>query len=138
MIKMIATDIDGTILNWGGEFSPAVVDCIKELDKNGIKIVLVTGRMHGSTAPIAEKLGLKNPIVSYQGGLIKDIKGNTLFQKQLPDEYAKKIIEWAHAKGMWNNFRSSISPIASSIFIGICKNSFPFNRNIRYRRFTNH
>ena len=99
MIKMIATDIDGTILNWGGEFSPAVVDCIKELDKSGIKIVLVTGRMHGSTAPIAEKLGLKNPIVSYQGGLIKDIKGNTLFQKQLPDEYAKKIIEWAHTKG---------------------------------------
>lgn len=103
MIKMIATDIDGTILNWSGQFSPAVIDCIKELDKNGIKIILVTGRMHGSTAPIAEKLGLENPIVSYQGGLIKDIKGNTLFQKQLPDEYAKRIITWAHEKGVHIN-----------------------------------
>lgn len=95
MIKMVATDIDGTILNWDGSFSPAVVNCIKELDKNGVKVVLVTGRMHGSAVPIAEKLGLKNPIVSYQGGLIKDINGKTLYQRQLPDDYAKKIILWS-------------------------------------------
>lgn len=95
MIKMIATDIDGTILNWNGEFSPAVIECINKLNNDGIKIVLVTGRMHGSTVPIAEKLGLENPVVSYQGGLIKDLSGKTLYQKQLPDDYARKIILWA-------------------------------------------
>ena len=95
MIKMVATDIDGTILNWNGVFSPSVVNCIKELDKSGVKVVLVTGRMHGSTVPIAEKLGLTNPVVSYQGGLIKDINGKTLYQKQLPDDYARKIILWS-------------------------------------------
>lgn len=103
MIKMVATDIDGTILGSSGDFSPAIVNCIQNLDKNGIKVVLVTGRMHGSTEPIAKKLGLKNPIVSYQGGLIKDIKGNTLFQKQLPSEQAKQIISWAHEKGIHLN-----------------------------------
>ena len=99
MIKMVATDIDGTILGWGGEFSPKVVECIRELDNAGIKVVLVTGRMHGSAVPISQKLGLKNPIVSYQGGLIKDASGNTLFQKQLPEDSAKQIIKWAHEKG---------------------------------------
>ena len=45
-IKLIATDIDGTILKHSGEFNPEVIECIHELDKNGVKIVLVTGRMH--------------------------------------------------------------------------------------------
>ena len=99
MIKMVATDIDGTILNWDGKFSPKVIDCIHNLDKSGIKVILVTGRMHSSTFPIAHELGLRNPIVSYQGGLIKDIKGKTLFQKPLPKNYAKEIINWAHEKG---------------------------------------
>lgn len=96
MIKMIATDIDGTILKWSFEFSPAVKKCIKQLDKNGIKIVLVTGRMHSATVPIARELGLHTPIVSYQGGLIKDETGKTLYQKDLPAKYAKEIIKWAH------------------------------------------
>ena len=95
MIKMIATDIDGTILNWNGEFSPKVIKCIQNLTENGIKVVLVTGRMHSSTTPIAKKLGLDTPVVSYQGGLVKDMNNNTLYQKDLPVNLAKEIIKWA-------------------------------------------
>ena len=103
MIKMIATDIDGTILNWNGEFNSAVLKCIKELDENGVKVVLVTGRMHSSTTPIAEKLGLKTPIASYQGGLVKDFNNETLFQTQLSPETAKKIISWARKNNIHIN-----------------------------------
>lgn len=95
MIKMVATDIDGTILNWDGNFSPKVIKCIQKLKDSGIKVVLVTGRMHGSTAPIAQKLGLDTPVVSYQGGLIKDINNKTLYQKDLPTDIAKEVIKWA-------------------------------------------
>ncbi len=103
MIKMIATDIDGTILNWTGEFSPRVVKCIQELTAQGIKVVLVTGRMHSSTFPIAQKLGLNTPIVSYQGGLIKDINNKTLYQKDLEVDYAKEIIQWARKNNIHLN-----------------------------------
>lgn len=41
MIKMIATDIDGTILKWGLNFTPELKNCIKNLSSNGIKVVLV-------------------------------------------------------------------------------------------------
>lgn len=98
MIKMIATDIDGTILSWSGIFSPRVVDCIHKLTESGIKVVLVTGRMHSSTYPIAEKLNLKTPVVSYQGGLVKDFDNNILYQTQLNSTYAKEIIKWAKEK----------------------------------------
>ena len=95
MIKMVATDIDGTILPYNGEFRPAVIDCINKLSDKGVKVVLVTGRMHSSTVPIAKKLGLNTPVISYQGGLIKEINGTTLYQSNLPTQIAKEIIKWA-------------------------------------------
>lgn len=103
MIKMIATDIDGTILPYHSDFRESVKNCIKELEQNGIKVILVTGRMHSSTTPIARQLGLNNPVISYQGGMIKDMEGNTLYQTNLPDNYAKEIIKWARANNVHLN-----------------------------------
>lgn len=92
-IKLIATDIDGTILKYNFEFNQEVKDCISKLTKDGVKVVLVTGRMHTATDYIAEELGLDTPIVSYQGGLIKH-KNETLYEKHLNPETAKEIIKW--------------------------------------------
>lgn len=95
MIKMVATDIDGTIVKWGCEYSDGVKDSIRKLCEKGVKVVLVTGRMHCATTPVASALGIKTPIVSYQGGLVKNQDGTTLYQKNLGADYAKKIIKWA-------------------------------------------
>ncbi|MBQ8168581.1 HAD family hydrolase [bacterium] len=103
MIKMVATDIDGTILNWDGEFSPRVVKCIQELNSKGVKVVLVTGRMHSSAVPILNKLGLLTPIVSYQGGLVKDSNNVVLYQADLAINTAKQIIKWARKNNVHLN-----------------------------------
>lgn len=95
MIKMVATDIDGTILNWDFEFSPEVIECIKKLTNSGIKVVLVTGRMHRAALKLAQKLELETPIVSYQGGLIKEQSGKTLYEKTMDVNRAKEVIKWA-------------------------------------------
>ena len=95
MIKMIATDIDGTIFEWNSGFSPAVKNCMKKLKDAGIKVVLVTGRMHSSAIHAANELNLGTPVISYQGALIKDTDNSTLFQKTLTPETAKKLIKWA-------------------------------------------
>ena len=97
-IKMVATDIDGTILNWDfGGFTPEVKECVKNLCASGVKVVLVTGRMHRATTFLADDLGLDTPIVSYQGGLIKENKkdGRVFYRKDLDTEHAKEIIKWA-------------------------------------------
>lgn len=93
-IKLIATDIDGTILKHNFQFNPEVKDCIKRLTLDGIKIVLVTGRMHVATINIAEELCLDTPVISYQGGLIRH-NGETLYEKHLNPERAMEIIKWA-------------------------------------------
>ena len=100
---MIATDIDGTIFKWGKGFSPNVVECIKTLKNKGVKVVLVTGRMHCAALRIAKELELDTPVVSYQGGLIKDISGKTLYENNLDEISAKKIIKWARENNIHIN-----------------------------------
>ncbi len=97
-IKMVATDIDGTILNWDfGSFTPEVKNCIKKLTASGVKVVLVTGRMHKAATFLADELELDTPIVSYQGGMIKENKenGTVYYRKDLDPKHAKEIIKWA-------------------------------------------
>jgi len=94
MIKLVATDIDGTILIPEGKFTLGVINCIKELCNKGVKVVLVTGRMHSAAQQIAKELNLKTPIVSYQGGLIK-LNDEIIYEKYLTREQAEKIIEWS-------------------------------------------
>lgn len=97
MIKLVATDIDGTILNENGDCSSGVKNCISNMQSKGIKVVIVTGRMYAGAKQVAEKLNLKNAIVSYQGGLIKKdcISDKTLFQTCIPKEDAKLVLDWA-------------------------------------------
>lgn len=97
MIKMVATDIDGTILRGDFGFSSAVKKCILDLSKRGIKVVLVTGRMHCAAMFLAQELGINTPIVSYQGGMIKEnsLDGQVYYNKFLDKYYAQKIIDWA-------------------------------------------
>ena len=97
MIKLVATDIDGTLLIPEGNFTEGVKACVSELSQRGIKVVLVTGRMHAAASLIAKDLNLNTPVVSYQGGLIKD-KDTTLYEKCLTEEQAKRIIEWAESE----------------------------------------
>ena len=69
----------------------------KKLTASNVKVVLVTGRMHKATTFLADELGLDTPIVSYQGGMIKENKenGKVFYRKDLAPNRAKEIIKWA-------------------------------------------
>lgn len=103
MIKMVATDIDGTILGGNFIFTPEVKACIKDLTQKNIKVVLVTGRMNDAVIHVAQELGLNTPIVSYQGGLIKCQTGEILYEKTLDKNFAREIICWANENNVHLN-----------------------------------
>lgn len=106
MIKLVATDIDGTILIPEGKFTEGVKSCIKDLQDEGVKVVLVTGRMNKAAFLIRDELGLKTPVVSYQGGLVND-NGCYLYERYLSESDAKQIIDWAKTEkihiNLYNN-----------------------------------
>ena len=98
MIKLVATDIDGTIFIPEKEFTKGVKDCISKLNASGIKVVLVTGRMNAAASKIAKDLGLSTPVVSYQGGLVVE-NGKVLYERYLTEEQTERILEWAGING---------------------------------------
>lgn len=95
MIKLIATDIDGTLLQKNYTCPEGLMDCLKRLEEKDVKVCLVTGRMHQAAVKIYKQLELKNPYVSYQGGQIDSPEGEILYQKTLDKECVQKAIKWA-------------------------------------------
>lgn len=71
--KLIAIDLDGTLLNNQGAVSKRSVEVIKEVCNEGHKVVLATGRHKKDTFPIANELALRDAVVCYNGGLITNI-----------------------------------------------------------------
>ena len=72
--KMLVSDIDGTILGSSNIITPKVKNAIRQATQKGLKIVIATGRMHNATVYITDELGLKTPVISYQGAIIRDSK----------------------------------------------------------------
>lgn len=102
MIKLVATDIDGTILIPDGEFTKGVKTCVQKLQELGVKVVLVTGRMNRAALLVREELCLDTPVVSYQGGLVND-GGRILYERYLTKEQTERIIAWARRENIHIN-----------------------------------
>lgn len=74
MIKVVALDLDGTIVNDSLQISDRTQKLLKHLINNTeIKVVIATGRMFMSALPFAQMLGVKEPIISYQGAMIRNL-----------------------------------------------------------------
>lgn len=70
-IRLLAVDIDGTLVNSRDEITPAVRAALQAAGRAGITIVLATGRRYSRTLPVAESLALSTPLITASGALIK-------------------------------------------------------------------
>ncbi|WP_051533963.1 Cof-type HAD-IIB family hydrolase [Desulfitibacter alkalitolerans] len=92
--KLIAIDLDGTLLNNDLEISPRAAAAIKTAESRGVKVTLCTGRMYASAYPYAQKLGINIPLITYNGALVKNsFDGEVLYEKNLPLEEARHVVK---------------------------------------------
>jgi len=92
-IRMIAMDLDGTLLNTSSEVSLENRRAIEEAASRGIEIVLVTGRRFDFARPIAEGLPSSLHLIASNGAVIKSLDGATLFRAAMPASTARAIVE---------------------------------------------
>ncbi len=102
MIKLLITDIDGTVLNEKCEYTPKLKNLFQEITKKGVKVVLATGRMFMGADPVREELGLNTPVVCYQGAMIRE-KDNILYEKSVSSDIVKEIIKISREKNFHLN-----------------------------------
>lgn len=103
--KLAAFDLDGTLLNSNHNISPENLDALQQLIDREILVILVSGRMHQSIKPISDKIGLKNPIISYNGGMVKHAITNEVYHHTpVPSEFASTIVNDCIAKNLHLNY----------------------------------
>lgn len=69
--RLLAIDVDGTLVNSRNELTDATRDAILQARRAGIEIVLATGRRYSRALPLVEPLELNVPLVTASGALIK-------------------------------------------------------------------
>jgi len=100
-IKLVALDLDGTIVNKELKITPPIRKKIKELINLGVKVVLASGRMYLSAHRYAKELCIKEPLITYEGALIKEVDyGRTLHSIPLPINLVENLLKLANSLGI--------------------------------------
>jgi hypothetical protein len=110
-IRLIALDIDGTLVGEDQVIGDRTRAAVAEATRRGIAVSLVTGRMATSALPFAQALGLTGPIVAQQGAMIRSMPedgsmrpGKLLFHRPLKPEVAGDIVRWCLERALTPHF----------------------------------
>ncbi|HZI19872.1 MAG TPA: Cof-type HAD-IIB family hydrolase [Pyrinomonadaceae bacterium] len=99
-IRLIALDLDGTLLDSRGELSGRNRAAIAAARGRGARVAVVTGRRFRDAQPIALELGLDVPVIAHNGALTKHARTlQTVAALLMPAEAARQVIRTGRAHG---------------------------------------
>ena len=90
-IRLLATDIDGTLLNPQFTISDGDLMALRRAHAAGIEIVLVTGRRHTFALPIAKQLGFDLWLISSNGAVTRSLAGETFHRDLMPAATCRRL-----------------------------------------------
>lgn len=101
-IKLIAVDIDDTLLNPDNVISRRNAEVIRQAQEQGITVTIATGRMYCSARPFAQQLGIDVPLITYNGALIKNsLSGDVLHFQPIKPDIAAAVLELFQRQGWY-------------------------------------
>jgi len=90
--RLIAVDIDGTLLNPQFQISEADLAALRRAHDQGIEVILVTGRRHTFALPIARQLGFDLWLISSNGAITRSLAGETFHRDLLPQATCRALV----------------------------------------------
>lgn len=90
-IRLIAVDIDGTLLNPQFEISETDLAALRNAHADGIEVILVTGRRHAFALPIAQQLGFDLWLICSNGAVTRSLSGETFHRDMLPQKTCRDL-----------------------------------------------
>lgn len=116
MYKLIAVDLDGTLLNSYGEVTEYSKKIIKKIIENGIKFIIASGRPIDSIKTIANEIGSNEYFIAGNGSLIYDIKKNKIiYEKYLSKLKVLEIIKICEKNSISYNVYTDKTILATSL-----------------------
>jgi len=92
LLRLIAVDIDGTLLNPQFQISPRDLAALRRADSLGIEVILVTGRRHSFALPVAEQLGFGLWLICCNGAITRSLSGETFHRDLLPMATCRELV----------------------------------------------
>lgn len=100
-VRIIALDVDGTLINDHHELTPRVRQAVRAAADSGAEIVLCTGRGSTSALPVLAELGLEGTMITHNGASIVDSRTrNVIAETAIPLEPAQRYIHFARERGI--------------------------------------
>lgn len=116
MYKLVAIDLDGTLLNSYGIVTEYTKQTIKKCIQKGIEIVLASGRPNDSIEAIAKEIGATNYFISGNGALIYDMqKQESIYEKYMTKEKVLEIIKICEENSISYNVYTNKTILATSL-----------------------
>lgn len=100
MIKVIAMDMDGTLLSRENKILPQTKAKLMELQKQGIRLVLASGRSYCKLMDYAKELQMEK-----YGGFLLEVNGLALYDLQHQKRYVRSQMEQAHVAELFAYFK---------------------------------
>ena len=91
-LRLIAIDIDGTLLNPEFQISPTDLATLRRAHAEGVEVILVTGRRHTFALPIAQQLGFDLWLISSNGAVTRSLAGETFHRDLLPEPTCRQLV----------------------------------------------
>lgn len=104
MIKLIALDLDNTLLEKDLTIADKTLDLLRLCQDKGVEIVIATGRLYYSAEKYAKQIGPKTKILCYNGCLVTEADGSPLFEACLSPSIMRKVADFAKSNGLYSQF----------------------------------
>jgi len=91
-VRLLAVDIDGTLLDSSGRLPPAHQEALADAAAAGVAVVLATGRALHFARPVADALGVPAAMIVNNGALVRDVEGRTALRHVVPRDVARAIL----------------------------------------------
>ena len=102
MFKLIATDLDHTLLTREGLVPEETKEYIRRAVENGVFFAISTGRSIKSARGVAESIGAAYMAICYNGALVIDpVNGVKIYENYLDEDIVRGIVEYAHEHDLY-------------------------------------
>ena len=116
MYKLAAIDLDGTMLNQYGLITQRTKEAIENAQKNGIEIIIASGRPTDSVKTIAKEINSNKYFISGNGAIIYDITNDEIiYENVLKKSKALDIIKICEENSIYYNIYTEKEIIAKNL-----------------------
>ncbi|HKP68962.1 MAG TPA: Cof-type HAD-IIB family hydrolase, partial [Pyrinomonadaceae bacterium] len=133
MIKLLALDLDGTLLNSRGEILDANREAIRSAEERGVLVTIATGRRFRDGRPLGIDLELNAPLVTHNGALLKYADSlKTVAASLLTTETAREVVRVGKAFGGDALVSADPHGKGALLYDRVADDNVPFQRYIRW------